>query len=74
LVERFTRIGSQSLKCEITIDDPWTWTKPWSLPLRRSPDPTFEHACQEDDIGLLGILAGARAEERADAADSQVSK
>ena len=36
VIERFTRTGPESLKYEITIDDPGTWTKPWSLmiPLR----------------------------------------
>ncbi len=76
VTERFTRTGPESLKYEITINDPATWTKPWSLmiPLRRSPDQIFEYACQEGNIGLLGILAGARAEERAAASDSRVPK
>ena len=69
VIERFTRTGPESLKHEITIDDPGTWTKPWSLmvPLNRSSDPIYEYACQEGNIGLIGILAGARAEERATA-------
>ena len=66
-MERFTRTGPESLKYEITINDPETWTKPWSLmiPLKHSPDSIYEYACQEGNIGLTGILAGARAEERA---------
>ena len=67
VIERFTRTGPDSLKYEITIDDPATWTKPWSLmiPLKQSPHPIFEYACHEGNVGLAGILAGARAEERA---------
>jgi hypothetical protein len=67
VVERFTRTDTDTLQYEITINDPGAWTKPWSLmiPLRRSPDAVFEYACQEGNIGLEGILAGARAEERA---------
>jgi hypothetical protein len=67
VIERFTRTGPDSLKYEITINDPGTWTKPWSLmiPLKRSPDSIFEYACNEGNIGLTGILAGARAEEQA---------
>jgi hypothetical protein len=67
VIERFTRTGPDSLKYEITINDPETWTKPWSLmiPLKHSPDSIYEYACQEGNIGLEGILAGARAEERA---------
>jgi len=66
VVERFTRNGPESLKYEITINDPGTWTKPWSLmiPLQRTSDSIFEYACQEGNIGLTGILAGARAEDR----------
>jgi hypothetical protein len=68
VTERFTRSGPETLKYEITIDDPGAWTKPWSLmvPLRRSPQPVFEYACHEGNQGLAGILAGARAEEAAE--------
>ena len=31
VIERFTRTGPESLQYEITINDPGTWTKPWSL-------------------------------------------
>lgn len=66
VIERFTRTGPESLKYEITINDPGTWTKPWSLmiPLKLSPDPIVEYACHEGNYGLQGILAGARAEEK----------
>ena len=69
VIERFTRTGPESLKYEITINDPGTWAKPWSLmiPLKHSPDQIYEYACQEGNIGLAGILGGARAEERAGA-------
>ncbi len=66
LVERLTRVGPDTLHYEITIDDPETWEKPWTLmiPLRRSPDELFEYACHEGNSGMVGILAGARAAER----------
>lgn len=72
VTERFTRTGPESLQYEIAINDPGTWTKPWSLmiPLQRTSDSIFEYACNEGNIGLEGILAGARAEELA-AAGSQ---
>ena len=67
VTERFTRTGPETLKYEITINDPGTWTRPWSLmiPLARSGDPVFEYACHEGNRGLEGILSGARAEEQA---------
>jgi hypothetical protein len=66
VVERFTRTGENSLKWEVTIDDPGAWTKPWTamIPLRQSRDALYEYACQEGNYGLEGILAGARAEEK----------
>jgi len=68
VIERLSRTGPDSLKYEITIDDPGTWTKPWSLmiPLKRSPNPIYEYACHEgNERSLAGILAGARADEQA---------
>ena len=51
----------------MTINDPGTWTRPWSLmiPLRRADHPMYEYGCHEGNYGMAGILAGARAEERA---------
>lgn len=67
VTERFSRPDAETLSYEITIDDPGTWSKPWSLmvPLQRSADPVYEYACHEGNEGLAGILAGARAEEAA---------
>jgi hypothetical protein len=70
LVERLTRVGPETLEYVVTLDDPKTWTEPWTvmIPLRKSPDDLFEFACHEGNYGLEGILAGARAEEAALAA------
>jgi len=67
VVERFSQAGPDTLKYEITINDPGTWTRPWSLmiPLRRADHPMYEYGCHEGNYGMAGILAGARAEERA---------
>ena len=67
VIERFTRTNADTLKWEITVDDPGAWSKPWTamVPLRHSKDAVFEYACQEGNYGLEGILAGARAEEAA---------
>jgi hypothetical protein len=75
VTERFSRSGPETLKYEITIDDPGAWTKPWSLmiPLRHSTKPVLEYACHEGNEGLVGILSGARAEE-ASAAKQQTEK
>ena len=67
VTERFTRVSDEILNYEVTFNDPDTWTEPWTvaIPLRHSPDPVFEYACHEGNIGMQGILSGHRAEERA---------
>lgn len=67
LVERFTRIDADTLLYEFTVDDPTTWTRPWTaaIPLRSTQDQMYEYACHEGNHGMVGILRGARADERA---------
>ncbi len=68
VVERFTRTDAETIVYRFTVEDPSTWTKPWSgeLLLRRMEGPIYEYACHEGNYGLANILAGARmAEKRA---------
>src|SRR5580704_17575699 len=79
LIERFTRVSDNTINYSATIDDPKTWTKPWTVafPLRKDDGFTvYEYACHEGNYGLLDILTGARAEEAAaaKAAAAKVSK
>ena len=62
LLERFTRITSDTVAYEFTITDPTVYTRPWTalMPLRKTDGPLFEYACHEGNIGLGGILRGAR--------------
>ena len=66
LVERFTRTASDILQYRVTIEDPTTFTRPWTieLPARREDGMIFEYACHEGNYALEGILRGHRAEER----------
>jgi hypothetical protein len=41
------------------------------IPLRHSPNPVYEYACHEGNYGMVGILAGARAEEAAQAGSQE---
>ena len=61
LVERFMRVNADTLLHEFTIEDPTTWTKPWTvqIPMQRSKEPIYEYACHEGNYGLYNILAGA---------------
>jgi len=67
LIERFTRTGANTLLYEFTVDDPTMWTRPWTavIPMSKSEDPIYEYACHEANYAMAGILAGARAEEKA---------
>ena len=62
LVERFTRVDPDTVMYAFTVEDPNNFTRPWTatMPLRRTDGPLFEYACHEGNIGLAGILAGAR--------------
>ena len=66
LVERFTRVGSGTIKYEFTVTDPTAYTRPWTamLPLTRIREPLFEYACHEGNYSLRNILAGARKQEK----------
>ena len=66
LLERFTRVGPDTLEHEITITDDETWSSPWTvrLLLKQTEDPIFEYACHEGNYAMEGILAGARADDR----------
>jgi len=67
LIERFTRVDADTINYEVTIDDPTTWTKPWTVmvPMSRNQETIYEYTCHEGNYGMFGILSGARAQENA---------
>jgi hypothetical protein len=69
LTERYTRVGPNTLNYEVTIKDPSTWTKAWTvlIPLQLKNEKIYEYACHEGNEGMTGILAGHRAHEAAEA-------
>lgn len=73
ITERFTRLDANTIEYKFTIDDPTTWTKPWSaiVPLSHIDGPMFEYACAEGNNGIVNILAGARASEKVAAKTTQ---
>ena len=66
LTERFTRVDADTVRYEFTVADP-TRTGPWTgeESLNRNEGPMLEYACAEGNNGLVNILEGARAEEKA---------
>jgi hypothetical protein len=66
-VERFTRVAPDLIDYRFTIDDPATYTKPWTaaLPMVGVPDYViFEYACHEGNYSIKNVLSGARSQER----------
>jgi hypothetical protein len=67
LTERFTRVDENTIDYKATINDPKTWTKPWTIefPLKRDPKyQIVEYACHEGNYAMTDMLSGARADEK----------
>jgi len=74
VTERFTRVDADTVDYTFTVDDPNTWTRPWTanVPLRKVPGPIYEYGCHEGNYGLPNILRAQRVEDRKNAADSEL--
>ena len=69
LTERFTRTAADRLTYRVTVEDPTTWTRPWTIavPWNRQPEQAnqvYESTCHEGNYGLLGMMTNTRAAER----------
>jgi hypothetical protein len=75
VTERISRLDANTLSYRFTIDDPATWSAPWTAeaPMTKSVGPIFEHACHEGNYGVRNTLAGARREEK-EAAEAAAKK
>jgi hypothetical protein len=74
IVERFTRVSTDQIHYEFTVDDPNTWTRPWTveLPMAKLDARLYEYACHEGNYGLPNMLTVYRnLERKAAAAASQ---
>jgi hypothetical protein len=70
LIERYKRIDANTLSFQVTLQDPTTWTKPWTAiqELKKNSDQknqVYEGGCHEGNYGLIGMLANTRAAEKA---------
>jgi hypothetical protein len=65
IIERFTRTDANTILYRVTIDDPTTFTKIWTLeyPFVSTPGPIYEYACHEGNYAMADILGGARKAE-----------
>jgi hypothetical protein len=74
LVERFTRTAPDKVRWAVTVEDPSTWTRPWTFAMPLTLDENEQlvpYECHEGNYAMTNILSGARAEEAAAAEDAK---
>ena len=66
VTERFTRVSPEQIRYQFTVEDPATFTRPWSgeVAMNATNEHIYEYACHEGNYALPGILSGARAQEK----------
>ena len=67
LIERFTRTAARTVELVTTVEDPATYSRPWTYALPLAEDdsqPIFEYACHEGNYGLRNIMSAGRADDR----------
>jgi len=67
LIEKFTRVDPETVVYEYRMNDPATWTRPWTvqLPMAKTDEHIYEYACHEGNHAMENILSGTRAQEKA---------
>ena len=73
LTERFTRVDPEMIDYEITVNDPQTFTKPFTMRLTITQQPDYEiyeYACHEGNHSMRNVLLAERAWEK-EAADAK---
>ena len=60
-------MDADTVTVDVTLEDPTTWTAPWTARITGKRDPRywqiFEYACHEANYSLSNMLSAARAEE-----------
>jgi hypothetical protein len=65
LTERYTRTGPDTLRYEFTMEDPVTYTRPWTVRMELTPrSQLLEYACHEGNYSVANMLSGSRADEK----------
>ena len=62
VIERFSKPDAKTLLYRVTLDDPTTFTKSWTMeyPFTATAGPIYEYACHEGNYAMVDILGGAR--------------
>ena len=74
LIERFTRVDPDTIHYELTVNDPKIFTRSWKIAFTITQEPgyeLFEYTCHEANYSMTNMLSGARAQERAEAAQQK---
>ena len=73
LVERFTRVDTETINYQFTINDPAMFTRPWTAAVPMTTNQAargvtsgqiFEYACHEGNYSMVNVLKGARAQDK----------
>ncbi len=70
LIERYRRVDANTLSVQVTIEDPTTFTRPFTAvqELTKNSDienQVYEGGCHEGNFGMIGMLVNTRFAERA---------
>ena len=68
ITERFKRVAADVIQYQITIDDPVTYVRPFTLSLPMTPlegNILLPYDCHEGNLALMQSLSAERAEDRA---------
>jgi hypothetical protein len=71
-IERIKRVAKDIVQYQVTIDDPLTYERPWTMSFPLTPldgGRILPYTCHEGNMAILQSLGGERAEDRALAED-----
>jgi hypothetical protein len=71
LTEKFTRVSPNTINYSMTVNDPKTYTAPFTIAFPITHEPgyqLFEYACHEGNMAMHNMLSAARMEDRKAAA------
>jgi len=76
VTERIRRADEDTIVYQATMEDPHTWTVPWTIEyqMAKTDDPIFEYACHEGNYGMRNIMSAVRKQEAEEAAAKSGSK
>jgi hypothetical protein len=64
LIERFKPVAPDVVEWSVTMNDPTTWTRPWTFAMNLTKGGAdkqpFEYACHEGNYGMQNMLNAAR--------------